>query len=215
MNLKYSNLRYYNYEKTNDKNILSFNIDIKDIDNDFLEGETFPFTFVSSESEQYNTSEIAKQVLKDFNDGKIDVKNVQEYDDPRTIREMQSSKIDEISDFKNHLLNNTGVLYKDDLFDVDDKALLRISGIIQAYTLQIQSGIIKKEDISQQWISQSDNIHNLTFDELIELSMLMMKEVEKIVLRCNYLCQKVIPNITDKKELYFLDWFYESDNSNE
>ena len=215
MNLEYSNLRYYNYEKTNDKNILSFNIDIRDLDKDFLEGEKFPFTFVASESEEYNTTEIAKQVLKDFNDGKIDLKNVQEYDDPRTITEMQSLKINEISNFKKFLLNNTGVLYKDDLFDIDDKALLRISGIIQAYTLQIQSGIIKKDDISQQWISQSDNIHDLTFNELVELSMLMMKEVEKIVFRCNYLCQKAIPKITDKKELYFLDWYYESNNSDE
>lgn len=215
MNLEYSNLRYYNYEKVNNENLLSFNIDIKDLDGKFNDGKTFPFTFVASTDEKYNTSEIGKQVLKDFIDKKINTDDIQEYEYPEPIEFLVYQKISEISEYKNKELNEGFVTYKDDIFDIDDRALLRISGIIQAYTLQIQSGIIKKENISQQWISQTDTIHYFSFDELIELSMMMMQEVQKIIFRCNYLCQQVIPNITDKKELYFLDWYYESDNIDE
>ena len=45
--------------------------------------------------------------------------------------------------------------------------------------------------------------------------MLMMREVQTIVLRGNYICQEVIPTIQDKKELCLLDWYYESNNTNE
>lgn len=215
MKLEYSNLRYYNYEEVNEENYKSFDLDIKDLDGKILDGKSFPFTFVVSDDPKYNTTEIAQQVLKDFKDGKINLDDIKPYEDPTPIENLKIQKQQEISNFKNNLLNTGSVMYKDDLFDIDDKALLRISGIIQAYTFQIQAGSITAEKIVQPWISQTNVTHNLSFSELVELSMLMMKEVQTIVLRCNHLCQKVIPTIQDKKELYFLDWYYEDNNTDE
>lgn len=215
MKLEYSNLKYYNYEEVNEENYKSFDLDIKDLDGKFLDGKSFPFTFVVSDDPKYNTSEIAQQVLKDFEDGKINLDDIQPYEDPTPIENLKIQKQQEISNFKNNLLNTGSVMYKDDLFDIDDKALLRISGIIQAYNFQIQAGSITAEKIVQPWISQTNVTHNLSFSELVELSMLMMNEVQTIVLRCNHLCQKVIPTIQDKKELYFLDWYYEDNNTDE
>ena len=215
MKLEYSNLKYYNYEEVNEENYKSFDLDIKDLDGKFLDGKSFPFTFVVSDDPKYNTSEIAQQVLKDFEDGKINLDDIQPYEDPTPIENLKIQKQQEISNFKNNLLNTGSVMYKDDLFDIDDKALLRISGITQAYTFQIQAGSITAEKIVQPWISQTNVTHNLSFSELVELSMLMMNEVQTIVLRCNHLCQKVIPTIQDKKELYFLDWYYEDNNTDE
>lgn len=215
MKLEYSNLRYYNYEEVNEENYKSFDLDIKDLDGKFLDGKSFPFTFVVSDDPKYNTTEIAQQVLKDFKDGKINLDDIKPYEDPTPIEILKIKKQQEISNFKNNLLNNGFVMYKDDLFDIDDKALLRISGIIQAYTFQIQAGSITAEKIVQPWISQTNVTRKLSFSELVELSMLMMNEVQTIVLRCNHLCQKVIPTIQDKKELYFLDWYYEGNNTDE
>lgn len=215
MKLEYSNLRYYNYEEVNEENYKSFDLDIKDLDGKILDGKSFPFTFVVSDDPKYNTTEIAKQVLKDFKDGKINLNDIKPYEDPTPIENLKIQKQQEISNFKNNLLNTGSVMYKDDLFDIDDKALLRISGIIQAYTFQIQAGSITAEKIVQPWISQTNVTRKLSFSELVELSMLMMNEVQTIVLRCNHLCQKVIPTIQDKKELYFLDWYYEDNNTDE
>ena len=215
MKLEYSNLRYYNYKEVNEENYKSFDLDIKDLDGKFLDGKSFPFTFVVSDDPKYNTSEIAQQVLKDFEDGKINLDDIQPYEDPTPIENLKIQKQQEISNFKNNLLNTGSVMYKDDLFDIDDKALLRISGVIQAYTFQIQAGILTADQIVQPWISQTKAKRDLSFSELVELSMLMMKEVQTIVLRCNHLCQKVIPTIQDKKELYFLDWYYEDNNTDE
>ena len=215
MRLEYSNLRYYNYEESNSENYKSFNLDIKDLDGEVLDGNIFPFTFVVSDDPKYNTSEIAQQVLKDYKDGNINLDDIQPYEDPTPIEIMRFNKQQEISNFKNNLLNTGSIMYKDDLFDIDDKALLRISGVIQAYTFQIQAGTLTADQIVQPWISQTKEKHDLSFSELVELSMLMMREVQTIVLRGNKLCQEVIPTIQDKKELYLLDWYYESNNSNE
>lgn len=215
MKLEYSNLRYYNYEEVNEENYKSFDLDIKDLDGKILDGKSFPFTFVVSDDPKYNTTEIAQQVLKDYKDGKINLNDIKPYEDPTPIENLKIQKQQEISNFKNNLLNTGSVMYKDDLFDIDDKALLRISGIIQAYTFQIQAGSITAEKIVQPWISQTNVTRKLSFSELVELSMLMMKEVQTIVLRGNYLCQEVIPTIQDKKELYLLDWYYEDNNTDE
>lgn len=209
MRLEYSNLRYYNYKETNNENYKSFDLDIKDLDGKILDGKSFPFTFVVSDDPKYNTSEIAQQVLKDYKDGNINIDDIQPYEDPLPIETLRFLKQQEISNFKNNLLNTGSVMYKDDLFDIDDKALLRISGIIQAYTFQIQAGALTADQIVQPWISQTKAKHDLSFSELVELSMLMMKEVQTIVLKSNYICQEVIPTIQDKKKLCLLDWYYE------
>lgn len=214
MNLKYTNLRYYNYKKMNENNILSFDIDIIDLDKELNNGEIIPFTFVASDEDQYNTTKLNKIVFEDFKNGKIDLDEIKEYESTESIEILRYKKQQEIKDFKNYLLNNTGVYYKDDTFDIDDKALLRISGVIQSLSISIQNGL-SKEDVKQIWVSQTDNLHYFSFEDLLELSNLMLKEVQEIILRANYLNCEIIPKITDKKELSLLDWYYESDNSNE
>lgn len=214
MNLKYTNLRYYNYKRMNENNILSFDIDIIDLDKELNNGEIIPFTFVASDEDQYNTTKLNKIVFKDFKNGKIDLDEIKEYESPESIEILRYEKQREIKDFKNYLLNSTGVYYKDDTFNIDDKALLRISGVIQSLSISIQNGLLK-EDVKQIWVSQSDNLHYFSFEDLLELSNLMLKEVQEIILRANYLNYEIIPNITDKRELSLLDWYYESDNINE
>lgn len=214
MNLKYTNLRYYNYKKMNENNILSFDVDIIDLDKELNNGEIIPFTFVASDEDQYNTTKLNKIVFKDFKNGKIDLDEIEEYESPESIEILRYEKQREIKDFKNYLLNSTGVCYKDDTFSIDDKALLRISGVIQSLSISIQNGLLK-EDVKQIWVSQSDNLHYFSFEDLLELSNLMLKEVQEIILRANYLNYEIIPNITDKRELSLLDWYYESDNINE
>lgn len=214
MNLKYTNLRYYNYKKMNENNILSFDIDIIDLDKELNNGEIIPFTFVASDEDQYNTTKLNKIIFEDFKNGKIDLDEIKEYESPESIEILRYKKQQEIKDFKNYLLNNTGVYYKDDTFDINDKALLRISGVIQSLSISIQNGL-SKEDVKQIWVSQTDNLHYFSFEDLLELSNLMLKEVQEIILRANYLNYEIIPNITDKKELSLLDWYYESDNINE
>lgn len=214
MNLKYTNLRYYNYKKMNENNILSFDIDIIDLDKELNNGEIIPFTFVASDEDQYNITKLNKIIFEDFKNGKIDLNEIKEYESPESIEILRYKKQQEIKDFKNYLLNNTGVYYKDDTFDINDKALLRISGVIQSLSISIQNGL-SKEDVKQIWVSQTDNLHYFSFEDLLELSNLMLKEVQEIILRANYLNYEIIPNITDKKELSLLDWYYESDNINE
>lgn len=214
MNLKYTNLRYYNYKKMNENNILSFDIDIIDLDKELNNGEIIPFTFVASDEDQYNTTKLNKIIFEDFKNGKIDLDEIKEYESPESIEILRYKKQQEIKDFKNYLLNNTGVYYKDDTFDINDKALVRISGVIQSLSISIQNGL-SKEDVKQIWVSQTDNLHYFSFEDLLELSNLMLKEVQEIILRANYLNYEIIPNITDKKELSLLDWYYESDNINE
>ncbi|MBQ1777756.1 MAG: hypothetical protein IIZ93_06295, partial [Acidaminococcaceae bacterium] len=96
----------------------------------------------------------------------------------KSLDEAKADKIAELNAAKNHQLNTGGLEYEEDLFAYDDKALLRISGTILDWQDQISRGTAQPEDIVQPWISKANNVHPLSYDQLIELARLLRQEVQ-------------------------------------
>ena len=119
----------------------------------------------------------------------------------------KADKITEVSAAKNHQLDTGGLEYEEDLFAYDDKALLRISGTILDWQDQISRGIVQPEDIIQPWISKANNVHPLSYDQLIELARLLRQEVQRIVFYGTYL-EKLAQAATTLAELDAIVWDY-------
>ena len=129
----------------------------------------------------------------------------------KTLEELKeqkhAAKIDEINAAKNHQLDTGGLEYEEDLFAYDDKALLRISGTILDWQDQISRGTVQPEDIIQPWISKSNRVHPLSYDQLIELARLLRQEVQRIVFYGTYL-EKLAQAATTLAELDAIVWDY-------
>ena len=136
-----------------------------------------------------------------------DTLEIAEWTDPRDLEKTRAAKIDEISTAKNHQLDTGGLEYEEDLFAYDDKALLRISGTILDWQDQISRGTVKPEDIIQPWISKSNRVHPLSYDQLIELARLLRQEVQRIVFYGTYL-EKLAQAATTLEELDAIVWDY-------
>lgn len=214
MKLEYLNLCYNNYEHVNDENLLTFDVRLKDLDLEFLSGSEFNFTLVVSDDPKYNTSEVAKQILSDYKDGKINVSEIKEFEDPCPLEIIVLTKTNELRNFKNKLIDEGFISYDCDIFSIDDKSLSRLSSTIQTLLFQESQNNLDRETYKHKWVSQSGIVHEFTLEQLLELNKLTIEEVQKIILRYNYLVYDVIPTIKDKKELHFLDWYYVSDESN-
>ena len=119
----------------------------------------------------------------------------------------KADKITEINSAKNYQLNNGGLEYEEDLFAYDDKALLRISGTILDWQDQISRGAVQPGDIVQPWISKSNRVHPLSYDQLIELARLLRQEVQRIVFYGTYL-EKLAQAATTLAELDAIVWDY-------
>lgn len=119
----------------------------------------------------------------------------------------KSDKIAELNAAKNHQLDTGGLEYEEDLFAYDDKALLRISGTILDWQDQISRGTVQPEDIVQPWISKANNVHALSYDQLIELARLLRQEVQRIVFYGTYL-EKLAHAATTLEELDAIVWDY-------
>ena len=126
---------------------------------------------------------------------------------PKSLDEAKAEKIDEVNAAKNHQLTNGGLEYEEDLFAYDDKALLRISGTVLDWQDQISRGIVQPEDIVQPWISKSNTVHPLSYDQLIELARLLRQEVQRIVFYGTYL-EKLAQAATTLAELDAIVWDY-------
>ena len=107
--------------------------------------------------------------------------------DPRDLEETRAAKLAEIEDAKNNLLATGAVEFMEDMWDYDDRALIRISGTILDWQDQMSSGTVEREDIRQPWISHTDTAHVLTYDELVELARILRQEVQRIVFYAKYL----------------------------
>ena len=119
----------------------------------------------------------------------------------------KAEKIAEINAAKNRQLDTGGLEYEEDLFAYDDKALLRISGTILDWQDQISRGIVQPVDIVQPWISKANNVHPLSYDQLIELARLLRQEVQRIVFYGTYL-EKLAQAATTLEELDAIVWDY-------
>ena len=133
--------------------------------------------------------------------------DIEEWRDRRDLEQTRSEKIVEINSAKNYQLNNGGLEYEEDLFAYDDKALLRISGTILDWQDQISRGTVQPEDIIQPWISKSNTVHPLSYDQLIELARLLRQEVQRIVFYGTYL-EKLAQAATTLEELDAIVWDY-------
>lgn len=111
---------------------------------------------------------------------------IEEFEDLRTLDEVKFSKLSEINSEKTKVLTKGSVSYKNDVFDIDDTSLLRISGTIQDWRDKIDNGL-DETVIVQKWISQTNKPVDLTFGELVELARKMRLEVQNIVFYSNVL----------------------------
>ena len=125
----------------------------------------------------------------------------------KDLEAARADKIAELTAAKNHQLDTGGLEYEEDLFAYDDKALLRISGTILDWQDQISRGTVKPEDIVQPWISKANNVHALSYDQLIELARLLRQEVQRIVFYGTYL-EKLAQAATSLAELDAIVWDY-------
>ena len=203
MNLEYSNFYFFNKEHSiNDK--LSFNFTIKDLDKEINNGEKFVYTFC--EDYTNNPSKLDRYIMNDYLNGKFKDFEIKEFEDTRTLEEVKQQKIKEIDNNKQYLLNNDSVLYNEDLFSINDTSLLRISGIIQNYTLYINNGLLKEEDVKQIWISETDVQHTFTYKQLLELSKIMMEKVQEIVCHANVLKTTYLDGLETIEEVEKTNW---------
>ena len=115
---------------------------------------------------------------------------IEEFEDLRTLDEVKLSKLSEINSEKTKVLTKGSVSYKNDVFDIDDTSLLRISGTIQDWKDQIDNGL-DETVIVQKWISQTNKPVDLTFGELVELARKMRLEVQNVVFYSNILKAQV------------------------
>ena len=131
---------------------------------------------------------------------------IEEFEDLRTLDEVKFSKLSEINSEKTKVLAKGSVSYKNDVFDIDDTSLLRISGTIQDWKDQIDSGL-DETVIAQKWISQTNKPVDLTFGELVELARKMRLEVQNVVFYANALKEEC-KNADSLEKLDAIKWNY-------
>ena len=144
-----------------------------------------------------------KELTPDADGRRFEIVEVPQKD----LETARADKIVELTAAKNYQLNNGGLEYEEDLFAYDDKALLRISGTILDWQDQISRGTVQPEDIVQPWISKANNVHPLSYDQLIELARLLRQEVQRIVFYGTYL-EKLAQAATTLEELDAIVWDY-------
>ena len=181
-----------------------FEVKAKDIENKYNSGNEFYFVYYNTRPQN---SEIYQYIKNDIENGVINVSEIKFRESPFTLTKKKQFKINEINTEKNNLLNNGNVKFKDDVFDIDDTSLLRISGTIQDWKDQIDNGL-DDSGIVQKWISQTNTVHDLTYSELIELARNMRLRVQSIVFYANVLKTQV-SQCSTLEEVDNIKWTFE------
>lgn len=164
-----------------------FEVKAKDTENKYNSGNEFYYVYYNTRPQN---SEIYQYIKNDIENGVINVSEIKFRESPFTLTQKKQFKLHEINFEKNNFLNNGNVKFKDDVFDIDDTSLLRISGTIQDWKDQIDNGL-DETVIIQKWISQSNKSVDLTFGELVELARNMRLKVQSIILYANTLKAQV------------------------
>ena len=164
-----------------------FEVKAKDIENKYNSGNEFYYVYYNTRPQN---SEIYQYIKNDIENGVINVSEIKFRESPFTLTQKKQFKLHEINFEKNNVLNNGNVKFKDDIFDIDDTSLLRISGTIQDWRDQIDNGLNESE-IIQKWVSQTNTVHDLTYFELNELARNMRLKVQSIILYANTLKAQV------------------------
>lgn len=189
MKLKYLEIHYLASKLFDPDNEDSwyFEVKAKDIENKYNSGNEFYYVYYNTKPQD---TEIYQYIKNDIKNGVINVSEIKFRESPFTLLQKKKFKLNEISFEKNNFLNNGNVKFKNDVFDIDDTSLLRISGTIQDWKDQIDNGL-DETVIVQKWISQTNKPVDLTFGELVELARKMRLEVQNVVFYSNILKAQV------------------------
>ena len=189
MKLQYLEIHYLASKlfDPDDEDSWYFEVKAKDIENEYNSGNEFYFVYYNT---RLQDSEIYQYIKNDIENGVINVSEIKFRESPFTLTQKKQFKLHEINFEKNNVLNNGNVKFKDDIFDIDDTSLLRISGTIQDWRDQIDNGLNESE-IIQKWVSQTNTVHDLTYFELNELARNMRLKVQSIILYANTLKAQV------------------------
>ena len=206
MKLQYLEIHYLASKlfDLDDEDSWYFEVKAKDIENEYNSGNEFYFVYYNTRPQD---SEIYQYIKNDIENGVINVSEIKFRESPFTLTKKKQFKINEINTEKNNLLNNGNVKFKDDVFDIDDTSLLRISGTIQDWKDQIDNGL-DESGIIQKWISQTNTVHDLTYSELIELARNMRLRVQSIVFYANVLKTQV-SQCSTLEEVDNIKWTFE------
>ena len=206
MKLQYLEIHYLASKlfDPDDEDSWYFEVKAKDIENEYNSGNEFYFVYYNTRPQD---SEIYQYIKNDIENGVINVSEIKFRESPFTLTKKKQFKINEINTEKNNLLNNGNVKFKDDVFDIDDTSLLRISGTIQDWKEQIDNGL-DDSGIIQKWISQTNTVHDLTYSELIELARNMRLRVQSIVFYANILKTQV-SQCSTLEEVDNIKWTFE------
>jgi hypothetical protein len=128
---------------------------------------------------------IGSEIWKNRNNLKI-----AEYVEIRNLEQVRAFKLSEIKSEKTKVLTKGSVSFKNDTFSIDDTSLLRISSTIQDWKDQIDNGLDESK-INQKWVSQTNEVHDLTYSELVDLARNMRLKVQSVVLYANALKDQV------------------------
>ena len=163
MKLQYLEIHYLASKlfDPDDEDSWYFEVKAKDIENKYNSGNEFYFVYYNTRPQN---SEIYQYIKNNIKNGVINVSEIKFRESQFTLTQKKQFKINEISFEKNDFLNNGNVKFKNDVFDIDDTSLLRISGTIQDWRDQIDNGL-DETVIVQKWISQSNKPVDLTFGE--------------------------------------------------
>lgn len=164
-----------------------FEVKAKDIENKYNSGNEFYFVYYNTRPQN---SEIYQYIKNDIENGVINVSEIKFRESSFTLLQKKKFKLSEINFEKNDFLNSGNVKFKNDVFDIDDTSLLRITGTIQDWRDQINNGL-SESDISQKWVSQTNTVHDLTYSELNELARNIRLKVQSIILYANTLKAQV------------------------
>lgn len=206
MNLKLENARYTNIHGTLDDRRYGakmFDIDVTDLDGVINGGKTFPYTYLDDESDNGDKIKLAiKSKLSE-----ISIANALLHPDPTnsliTYKRYAQKDIDE--DFELYITKYDGIFFDSDLFTYDQDSINVLNSIIACYDSQLSNDTLSTDKILHRFISSTNTIHELTYEQLIDLRNLMVLRYSEIKLHARELKDK-IENANTVEEVRSVVW---------
>ena len=206
MNLKLENARYTNVHGTLGDVRSSpkmFDIDVTDLDGVINNGKTFPYTYLDSESD--NDDKIKAVIKSKLSE--ISIANWLASHDPTIALTIYKSAIqkDIDEDFKLYVTEYDSVFFDSDLFSYDQDSINILNSIIACYDSQINNNELSVDKILHRFISNTNIIHELTYEKLVELRNLMVLRYSEIKVHARELKDK-IENMYTIEEVKAVVW---------
>lgn len=206
MNLKLENARYTNVHGTLDDiryGTKMFDIDVTDLDGVINNGKTFPYTYLDNESADDDKIKLAiKAKLSE-----ISIANGLLRPDPIESLTMYKRVVqkDINEDFKLYTTTYDNVFFDSDLFSYDQDSINTLNSIIACYDSQISNNTLTTDKILHRFISSTNTIHELTYEQLVDLRNLMILRYSEIKLHARELKDK-IENADTVEEVKSVVW---------